>query len=119
MQGFLNAMNRPLHTKQSYAEPDLHFHQEALMASGNPFMQSFSTVVEAAILCSFEISAPVDGQERLDRSILRHQTVLDAITAADPGSLSARSGAWCASGGALHIGDFSRQHGGGLRAGLG
>ena len=53
MRSFLNLMNQPHHTRISYAEPDLHFHHEVLMASGNPFMQSFTSVVEASILCAF------------------------------------------------------------------
>ncbi|MFD1942899.1 FadR/GntR family transcriptional regulator [Paradevosia shaoguanensis] len=84
MQKALEGMSAGRHSRESYAEPDLNFHQQVLVASGNPFMQSFSSVIEAAILCSFRISAPVDSQERLRMSLERHRMVLDAIAAHDP-----------------------------------
>jgi len=89
MRSFLDAMNRPGHTRFSYAEPDLHFHQEILMASGNPFMQSFTSIIEASILCSFQVSAPIDTAERQNRSIERHAQVLAAIAEGDAGRASA------------------------------
>jgi len=88
MRQFLDSMNRPNHSRLSYAEPDLHFHQEVLMASGNAFFQSFSTIVEASILCAFQISAPIDSPERQELSIQRHRMVLDAIVAGDAGAAS-------------------------------
>lgn len=89
MRRFLDAMDRPGHTRFSYAEPDLHFHQEILMASGNPFMQSFTSIIEASILCAFQVSAPIDTAERQDRSIERHRQVMEAIAAGDAGRASA------------------------------
>ncbi|MCV3242865.1 FadR/GntR family transcriptional regulator [Mesorhizobium sp. ZC-5] len=83
MRQFLGRMSAPRHTRESYAEPDLGFHQQVLLASGNPFMQSFSSVIEAAIRCSFQISAPVDSVERLQVSIDRHGKVLEAIADQD------------------------------------
>ena len=83
MSQFLEAMNQPEHTRVSYAEPDLHFHQEVLRASGNAFFGSFSTIIEASILCAFQISAPIDSPERFALSIDRHRQVLDAIVARD------------------------------------
>jgi len=89
MRTFLAAMDRPGHTRFSYAEPDLHFHQEILMASDNPFMQSFTSVIEASILCAFQVSAPIDTAERQLQSIERHAQVLEAIAEGDAGRASA------------------------------
>lgn len=89
MHQCLEGMSAGRHSRESYAEPDLRFHQQVLIASGNPFMQSFSSVIEAAILCSFRISAPVDSQERLRASLDRHRMVLDAIASHDPVTASA------------------------------
>lgn len=89
MELFLAAMARPDLTREGYAEWDLHFHQEILFASGNPFMLSFSTVIEASIFRAFQISAPVDCPERLAASLQRHQDILTAIAKGNPGAASA------------------------------
>lgn len=89
MKAYLDGMSALSHTRESYAEPDLGFHQEVLLASGNPFMQGFSSVIDAAIRYSFRISAPVDTDERLHTSIERHSAVFEAIEAQDAGRASA------------------------------
>jgi len=83
MREHLDRMNQPGHTRLTYAEQDLHFHQEILMASENPFMQSFTSIIEASILCAFQISAPIDTTERQSLSIERHAEVLRAINDRD------------------------------------
>ncbi|MBM9596021.1 FadR/GntR family transcriptional regulator [Roseitranquillus sediminis] len=89
MRLFLMAMARPAHTRDSYGEWDLHFHQEILFASGNPFMLSFSSIIEASIFRAFKVSAPVDSGERLAASIARHHAVLEAVTRGDAAAASA------------------------------
>lgn len=84
MQYALNLMDKPHHTRKTYAEPDLVFHQEVLIASGNPFMQTFSSIIEACILNAFAISAPIDNDERFKRSINRHAHVLAEIRDGNP-----------------------------------
>lgn len=84
MQYALNLMDKPHHTRYTYAEPDLIFHQEVLIASGNPFMQTFSSIVEACILNAFAISSPLDNDERFKRSITRHAKVLSEIRDGNP-----------------------------------
>lgn len=79
MEYFLDQMDRKHATRQTYAEPDLWFHQEILKASHNPFIQSFGSIIEASILCAFEISAPIDSPERQALSISRHRLILDCI----------------------------------------
>jgi len=49
------------------------------MASGNPYMRSFSSLIEAAISCSFRVSAPVDDPTRHSNSVARHRMVFEAI----------------------------------------
>ena len=88
MRLFLTAMARPQHTRNSYAEWDLHFHQEILFASGNPFMLSFSSIIETSIFRAFKVSAPVDSGERLRASIARHHAVLEAIACGDAAAAS-------------------------------
>ena len=89
MRVFLEAMERPGHNRFTYAEPDLHFHQEILMATANPFFQSFTAVIEASILCAFQVSAPIDSVERQHRSVERHAQVLRAIAEGDAAGASA------------------------------
>lgn len=88
MQLILTAMSCPDHTRESYADWDLHFHQEILSASGNPFMMSFSTVIEASIIRAFSIRAPIDNDELSAKSIMLHRAVLDAIAAGDSAAAS-------------------------------
>lgn len=88
MQLILTAMSCPNHTRESYADWDLHFHQEILSASGNPFMMSFSTVIEASIIRAFSIRAPVDSSALMAKSMTLHRAVLDAIAAKDPAAAS-------------------------------
>lgn len=88
LEQYLNAMRGYHANRQSYAEPDIAFHQEVLKASHNPFFEAFSSVIEGSILCAFEISAPVDSPERQARSIRRHQKALEAIRAGDAAQAS-------------------------------
>lgn len=88
MESCLDRMDKYHATRQTYAEPDLQFHQEILMASHNPFIQSFSSIIEASILCAFEVSAPIDSPERQAQSIQRHRSILEAIRDRQPAAAS-------------------------------
>lgn len=84
MKYALNLMDKPNHTRETYAEPDFAFHQEVLIASNNPFMQTFSSIIEACILNAFMISAPIDCEKRFRTSIIRHSRVLREIEQRNP-----------------------------------
>lgn len=88
LRRYLREMSASHRTATSYAEPDLGFHQQILLASHNPFLQTFSSIIEASIISAFGISAPIERPERHARSIQRHQMVYDAIQTGDPAKAS-------------------------------
>ena len=66
----------------AYAGPDLDFHRAILAATGNPFLVTFGTLIEAALRMSFELSTRQPGAPR--KSLPLHRDVLDAIWARQP-----------------------------------
>jgi DNA-binding FadR family transcriptional regulator len=66
----------------AYAGPDLEFHRAILHATGNPFLVTLGTSIEAALHMSFELSSRQPGAPR--RSLPLHRAVLDAIWARKP-----------------------------------
>jgi DNA-binding FadR family transcriptional regulator len=57
-------------------------------ASGNPFMRSVDSVIEAALRVSFMLSAPVDPTDH-EAVLSWHQRIVDAIAEGDPQAASA------------------------------
>ena len=66
----------------AYAGPDLEFHRAILAATGNPFLVSLGTGIQAALRMSFDLSSRQPGAPR--RSLPMHRAVLDAIWARKP-----------------------------------
>lgn len=65
-------------------EPDLRFHKGILAATGNEFIASLGALIESALATSFRISSSRPGAKL--NSLPRHEAVLRAILAADPGT---------------------------------
>jgi DNA-binding FadR family transcriptional regulator len=66
-----------------FADGDLALHLAVAKASGNLFMRSIGSVIEAALRASFLLSAPVEPQDR-ETVLQRHQSIVDAIAGQDP-----------------------------------
>ena len=68
-------------------EPDLRFHVTILMASGNPFLASFGSLIEVALTSAFRISKSFPGAPL--GFLPHHRTVLEAIRDGDPAAAHA------------------------------
>lgn len=69
-------------TIEDFSLADLQFHLAMLSASGNPFMHSVGTVIEAALVASFQLSSP--AHEHRETVADAHERITDAIAAGDP-----------------------------------
>lgn len=75
-------MRREPSDSVAFADADLSLHIAVANASGNPFMRSMGSVIEAALRASFLLSAPAEQLER-DDAIASHQRIVDAIEQRD------------------------------------
>ncbi|MGH1331942.1 MAG: FadR/GntR family transcriptional regulator [Paracoccaceae bacterium] len=71
-------------TNEAFAMADLSFHLALLDASGNPFMHSVGTLIEAALATTFQISSP--AKEPRARALVAdaHGAIVKAIAKRDP-----------------------------------
>jgi DNA-binding FadR family transcriptional regulator len=65
-----------------FADGDLALHLAVASASGNLFMRSIGSVIEAALRASFLLSAPVEPHDR-EMVLVQHQAIVDAIVDQD------------------------------------
>ncbi len=72
------------HDRDGFTDVDLAFHHAVLDASGNPFMRSVGTVIEAALAASFTLSSPVDSAATLAASADQHEAIYRAIERREP-----------------------------------
>ena len=79
----VSEMARSGHTRKSFAQADLAFHQAVGVATGNPLMRSVGSVIEAALVSSFSHSSPIDVPANQARSAQAHAAIVDAIEARD------------------------------------
>jgi len=73
-------------TNSDFVESDLAFHLAVASASGNPFMQSISALIEVALVSSLTFSSPVSNPPLFEKSIHDHQAIADAIASGDQDS---------------------------------
>jgi DNA-binding FadR family transcriptional regulator len=88
MRRSMDGMRREASDSVGFADADLALHVAVANASGNLFMRSIGSVIEAALRASFLLSAPVEPQDR-DTVLLWHQRIVDAIAEGDAGAASA------------------------------
>lgn len=74
--------------RDGFTDVDLAFHHAVLDASGNPFMRSVGTVIEAALAAAFTLSSPVDSPAALASSADQHEAIYRAIERRDPEAAS-------------------------------
>ena len=83
LRDYVQAMRGP-HTRQSFAQADLHFHLAIGHASGNPLIRSIAGVIEAALVASFSLSSPTEDPTLQEKTVRLHEAIVDAIEARDP-----------------------------------
>ncbi|TPE48527.1 FadR/GntR family transcriptional regulator [Amaricoccus solimangrovi] len=77
-------MDRPDHTEESIAKVDLEFHIAIAEYSRNPFMRSVSSLIEAALAVSLQLSSPALSPSGLASCAANHLRIAHAIAARDP-----------------------------------
>lgn len=77
-------IDNPNHSRESFAQEDLNFHLAIAAMSRNPFMRSVTSLIEAALAVSFQISSPALSPEGISRCALQHLKIASAIAARDP-----------------------------------
>jgi DNA-binding FadR family transcriptional regulator len=78
----MERMRREPSDSAGFADGDLALHLAVANASGNLFMRSIGSVIEAALRASFLLSAPIEAQDR-ETVLLWHQRIVDAIVSRD------------------------------------
>ncbi|MCQ8783371.1 FadR/GntR family transcriptional regulator [Mangrovibrevibacter kandeliae] len=71
------------HDRVSIANVDLEFHLAIAAMSKNPFMQSISSLIEAALAISFKLSSPADDAEKIRECAVNHRRIVEAIERGD------------------------------------
>ncbi|MFT6451232.1 MAG: DNA-binding FadR family transcriptional regulator [Halocynthiibacter sp.] len=83
MNGFVEEMSQAT-TNEAFAMADLSFHLALLEASGNPFMHSVGTLIEAALATTFQISSPANEPQERALVSAAHGAIVKAIAKRDP-----------------------------------
>ncbi|SMO41864.1 FadR/GntR family transcriptional regulator [Paracoccus laeviglucosivorans] len=84
LYGIAARIDNPDHSRESIAQEDLNFHLAVAEMSRNPFMRSVSTLIEAALAVSFQISSPALSPEMISRCASQHLRIASAIASRDP-----------------------------------
>lgn len=72
------------HTRESIAKADLDFHIAIAECSRNPFMRSVSSLIEAALAVSLQLSSPALSPSGIATCAANHLRIAHAIAARDP-----------------------------------
>ncbi|ASY62898.1 Transcriptional regulator, GntR family [Sinorhizobium sojae CCBAU 05684] len=73
------AMSHANHTAETLAEADLRFHLSVLDASGNPFLRTVGSLIEAALVGIFRLSSPTDDVGGIDEVAQNHIRIVEEI----------------------------------------
>lgn len=87
--GIAARIDNPRHSRESVAQEDLNFHLAVAAMSRNPFMRSVTTLIEAALAVSFQMSSPALSPEGIARCAAQHLSIASAIAARDPKAAAA------------------------------
>jgi DNA-binding FadR family transcriptional regulator len=72
-------MQRAEQSPEEFVNSDLLFHLAVAEASLNPFMRSISSLIEVALVVTFQFSSPIPGSPDHRRVVDRHSAVANAI----------------------------------------
>ncbi|WP_342363684.1 FadR/GntR family transcriptional regulator [Terrarubrum flagellatum] len=78
MRAGLAQMERESSNSTGFADGDLALHLAVASASGNAFMRSVGSVIDAALRASFLLSAPIEPGDR-EQVLKMHGEIIDAI----------------------------------------
>ncbi|WEX79019.1 FadR family transcriptional regulator [Sinorhizobium numidicum] len=67
------------HTAESLAVADLKFHLAVLDASGNPFLRTVGSLIEAALVGAFRLSSPTADKGGIDEVARNHIRIVEEI----------------------------------------
>ena len=76
-------MENPSHTRETIARADLDFHLAIARMSRNPFIRSVSSLIEAALAVSFQLSSPALSPAGISECASNHLRIAHAIAARD------------------------------------
>jgi DNA-binding FadR family transcriptional regulator len=77
------AMGDPDHTAETLAIADLKFHLSVLEASGNPFLRTVGSLIEAALVGAFKLSSPAADRSKIDDVAANHIRIVEEIDRRD------------------------------------
>ncbi len=78
---YVDDMDNPAHTAESLAYADMKLHLGIAEASGNPFMRSISSLIEAALVGVFTLSSNTALGSRVREVAQSHKAIVEAIAA--------------------------------------
>ncbi|MBP2238120.1 DNA-binding FadR family transcriptional regulator [Sinorhizobium kostiense] len=73
------AMGDANHSAETLAVADLKFHLSVLDASGNPFLRTVGSLIEAALVGVFRLSSPTDEKGGIDEVARNHIRIVEEI----------------------------------------
>ncbi|MFC3071563.1 FadR/GntR family transcriptional regulator [Shinella pollutisoli] len=77
------AMGDPAHTPETLALADLRFHLSVMEASGNPFLRTVGSLIEAALAGVFKLSSPKADRIRIGDVAASHMRIVEEIRRRD------------------------------------
>lgn len=90
MREAIEAMRREQDSEYDFARADLELHLRIAVASQNPMMRSFASVIETALLEAFTLSPPTREAQLHRDTVDAHERIVDCIEASDgPGAAAA------------------------------
>ncbi len=89
LQDLITEMQRPGHSRGSFAAVDLDLHLRIASASGNPFMRAIGNIIKAVLITTLTETAPAENTERLAVTAANHAAIVAAIARRDPIAASA------------------------------
>lgn len=78
MRASIQSMRDAIGDRDRFAQADLRFHRAVAAASSNFLLNSFSTVIETALVCA-TLLLPLENEELREEAVERHQGLLDAL----------------------------------------
>jgi len=84
MRLLIDEIRREGHTRASFAAVDLALHLDIGAVSGNPFMRSLGSIIEAALMVTLADTSPIEDPARLTIAAENHAAIIDAIDRRDP-----------------------------------
>ncbi|MBX9614927.1 MAG: FadR family transcriptional regulator [Caulobacteraceae bacterium] len=89
MREAIAAMRHERSSEVGFARADLELHLRIAVASRNPMMRSFASVIETALLEAFTLSPPTRSEVLHRETVDLHERIVDCIDAGNPAAAAA------------------------------